>query len=244
MIAEALPYPVSPDWLLRGGYRALVVYRTDTQEAVATRSVRPVAFAEEAETRQLADGTLDDVRRVRAVAPEVASWPAVVALRRWAADGARIRAVLIAAGRAPHLLWDEPVPVLLRSFNEGRGTLSGDRLVLHTARYDAAVESSPDLLGTDLGALWAGSAERVLPAPGLTVYAVGGSVEARDRAGGVLASAAGGGALVLPAGTWSLSVTGAERPQLVTVAPFVAATGSQVQVESAVAGTVYAARTD
>ena len=244
MIAEALPYPVSPDWLLRGGYRALVVYRTDTQEAIVTRSARPVAFAEEAETRQLADGTLDDVRRVRAVAPEVASWPAVVALRRWAADGARIRAVLIAAGRAPHLIWDEPVPVLLRSFNEGRGALSGDRLVLHTARYDAAVESSPDLLGTDLGAAWPGTAGRVLPAPGLTVYGVGGGVEAHDRSGNVLASAATGAALVLPAATWSVHVTAAERPQLVTVEPFVAKAGGPLRIESDIAGTVYAAKID
>ena len=224
MIAETLPYSISPDWLLRGGYRALVVYRTDTQEAIVTRSVRPVAFAEEPETRQLADGTIDDVRRVRSVAPEVASWPAVAALRRWAAEvlpgpepRVLVRAALIASGRSPHLIWNEPVPVALRAFNEGRGTLSGDRLVLHSSRYDAAVVSTPDLFGAT-GA-WAGGATQVLPVPGLTVYGAGSFVNAIGRGGEFLGGADDGVPYVLPPGTWRLYTESAARASVLTRAP-------------------------
>lgn len=226
MLAESSPYSVSPDWLLLGGYRGLVVWRDDTRESIVTRSVKPVGFALETETRPLGDGTLDDLSRVRSVAPEVASWPAVVALRRWAAEvleGAEprvlVRAVLI-GGRSPHLLWDEPVPVLLRAFNEGRGTLSGDRLVLHSARYDAAIESSPDLLGTPgVGDAWEGSAERVLPAPGLTIVSDTATVEALDRGGAVVGSAPPGEVLTLPGAVWSVRVTAGARPALVVRRP-------------------------
>ena len=222
-------------WVLRGGYSRLVLWAVDasgdaTGESLSTGVVGRVGFAEDGETRALDDGALQELTRTRAVAPPLSRWSDVLELRRWAHAGRRVRAVLVARGRGHHLLWDEAVPVLLRSFSDD-GTLSGDRLLLSTERFAASVESAPDLLGTGHGLVtgaWEGSAERVLPAgasagaPGLTVYGVGDdavTIEALDADGTVLATSPGApsiAALALPEGAHAVRVSSASRPSLLT----------------------------
>ena len=229
-----------PQWLLRSGYGLLVVYAVDAAGApvpgvsFATRSVRPLAYADsEPETRLVATGETVDETRPRAVAPEIAGWPEIQRLRHWQTLGYRVRAVVVAAGRGRHVLWGEAVRPRLRSFSEGRGSLEGDRLLLETARFDAAVAESPDLLALAAplwnadGAPteWAGSASVVLPAPGLAVYGYAegadSTLEALDAAGAVLLASgpAAVPGLRLPSGTWSVRASGGSRVQMLTRAP-------------------------
>ena len=208
-------------WTLRGGFSRLVVWPVNassapTGESLQTGVIAPVGFAEEPETRVVDDGTLEDLTVTRAAAVEVSAHDAVLALRRWRASDLRVRAVLVASTRGHHLLWDEEVPVLVRAFSS---VLSGDRLVLHTERFAANVDATPDLLGTDLGdagPAWPGQATRVLPAPGLQLYAsgVGVRVEALDAGGAVIeqTSQAALVGLRLPDGTFSVRVTAQARP--------------------------------
>lgn len=217
-----------PDWILRGGFERLVLWAVDaagapTGDTLSCGVVAPVAFAEAGERRTLDDGTLQDLTRLHAVAPALSLWPDVLTLRRWRAAGHRVRAVLVAKGRGHHVLWDQAVPILLRPFSEDA---SGDRLTLHTEVFDAAVDEAPDLLGTDLDGTWASPSTRVLPAPGLTVYAsIPGAtvdpdvtIEALDFAGAVLATSTTAPLVrfTLPASTFSVRVTATTRPALYT----------------------------
>lgn len=141
-----MPYSTD-DWALSGGYKLLTLWREDTEEVLTTSAVAPAAYAPEEDRRELSDGTLDPVARVRPVDLLVVGWGPLRTLRRWRDDGAVVRGRLFASGRGSHLLWDEPVPVLLRDVNEGRGGLSGAVLTLYTARAGAAVLQTPDLIG-------------------------------------------------------------------------------------------------
>lgn len=138
-------------WLLTGGFARLVVYRTDTGEAISTPDCAPVGgFEATVETRQLSDGTLDVAARTFPLDVLVCDLASVETLRRWRAEldaGAdvRVRARLLASGSGPHLVWDEPVPPVISAVAGGRGGLSGERLTLHSGLYAPDVVQSPDL---------------------------------------------------------------------------------------------------
>lgn len=134
------------NWVLRGGYRLLVVWRPDTGASFATGVVRPVAFAHERERRTVSTGARQTVGVTRSVAPELAGWAEVETLRAWEAAGVEVRAVLVALGRGKHYQWEEAVPVDLDPFDGLFGSLTGDRLHLFSAAYDARVFDSPSLL--------------------------------------------------------------------------------------------------
>lgn len=144
--------PTLIDWTLTGGYRRLVVWRTDTTGvSLSTGVARVLEQSSEPTRAPQSDGTLRTDARSRAVAVGLFGWPQVATLRRWARDAeddpdVRVRAVLVAAGRGTHLVWDEAVPPVLTPLASIRGDLTGDALLLHTGRYHAYVHDSPNLL--------------------------------------------------------------------------------------------------
>lgn len=135
------------DWALAGGIGRVVVWRTDTGESLSTRDARAYTFSDGGEYVTTGAGTLRRRSGGYAVTVDLAGWRDLAALRRWARDGARVRAALVSLGRGLHVLWDEPVPVVLRPDPAPRGALSADVLTLSTARPRAAVLTTPDLLG-------------------------------------------------------------------------------------------------
>ena len=233
-----------PNWLPKSRYHHLFVFRPDTEEAVRTRMVRreSAVFLDEEERRRLADGTMKTVRRRQGCAPEVLQWPAVDTLRTWRDEGAVVVAGLVKEGRGLHVVWDEPVPVLLDAL-DAPGVHQGSRLVLHTHKFNAAVYHDVSLLKAaeyvDNGD-GTGTARIVLPLPGLTVYGIDETgydvitIEAFGRGGAAKGTATVVKAdipndfttLTLPAGTVYVDVTGPHygpgiKPLLTTVAPTV-----------------------
>lgn len=219
-------------WLLRGGFGRLVLFRTDTGESVSTTVVRPVPWTGPEKTQtETASGLSRTVQRRWAITFDLAGWPDIGQLRQWEAAEARVQARIVSAGRGAHVLWDEPVTIDMGGFNDPRPSLSGDRLTLSTRKFYAAITESPNLLERSE---WTGDAASVVfPAPGVPVYAFtpgdadnvsfGGdiTIEARSFAGAVVASATNAvPTLTLPGGTWSVRVTGAAvdgvRPVLTT----------------------------
>lgn len=233
----------APSWYLRAGYGRLLLWCVDAEGdpvtaagTVDTAMVRPLAYSPGAPDERVTGlGTVDERATVRAVLPEIASWPDVHRLRTWKADGRSIVGVVFAAGRGRHLLWREPVPVILTPFSDGRGTLEGDRLRMETHLYAPDVTEDPDLLA---GATWEEDGDDetttvALPAPGLTalLWAVDADGSVDLGAGDLTAEAlAADGTTVLssdtdpaptlrlPAGTWFVRVTAPEgvRPVLTT----------------------------
>ena len=134
-------------WALGGGAALLVVWRDDTGESVVTaRAALAGPLDDGAEYVTAGDGTARRRSGGPSLAVDVFDWPSAAALRRWAADGARVRARLIGRTTAPHDVWDEPVAVVLSPVRGDAGARSGVRLRLSSAKPRAAVSSSPDLL--------------------------------------------------------------------------------------------------
>lgn len=193
----------------------------------------PLAIAEEATVRG------DGQERVVSASPVFefhTADPAFLAqVRLWVAASTPVYGLTLGVGLLAQ--WEEPVvPRILDRPTEGL-SLDGPTIRLSVTRRGAAVYRHEDLLYL---AEWAASgdleaASRVLPAPGMTVYAAAerfGSaveVEAISFYGSVLASgtvtldADSDGyyvPLTLPAGTWTVRVTSAEHGRAtLTTAP-------------------------
>lgn len=233
-----------PNWRPIGRYAWLVLYRTDTQDVIRTRMVRPTSavFFDETERRGLADGTQKPVRVQRGCAPEIMAWPDVDTIRQWQADGARTRALLVSAGKGMHMIWDEPVPVLLDALDAPR-VHQGVRAVLHSDVFDAAIYHDISLMK---GAAYAdngdgtGTMDMVLPIPGLTVYGIDETgydvitLKAYGRGGAALETQTIAKAsipnqftqMTLPSGTYRVELTGpyyesGAKPLLTTAEPVV-----------------------
>jgi len=212
-----------------GGYRRLVLWRTDVANgsSVVTDLFGPAPAQDARTNERYADGASRPTSAVRALNALVCGAAAVHTLRAWATAGATVRGLELARGfRGRHHVWDEESPLILEPADAPAGSLTGDRVLLESGAWAAAVEQSPDLLAA---AAWLSPYVRVLPVPTLTVYSWvpdtdGGpsattvTLVARDAAGATLASAgpAASVTLTLPAATWDVLVTSTGRPVLTT----------------------------
>lgn len=134
------------DWVLRPGsapYGAVAVWRADGTASLVTREATVLAVDLGEERRTLSTGVLQTMERRAHVEVAFHNAADVRALEAWAADGADVCARLLSTRPAPHLFWDEPVPVHLDAY---RGALAGRALTLHSEATGAAVYESPDLL--------------------------------------------------------------------------------------------------
>lgn len=258
-----------PNWRTKGRYSWLVLYRTDTQDFIRTRMVRPdsALFFDETERRDLADGSQKPSRIRRGCAPEIMSWPDIDKLRQWQADGATIRALLVNTGKGLHMVWDQSVPVLLDALDAPKSH-QGVRAVLHSDVYAAAIYHDISLMK---GATYAdqgggvGVMDMVLPLPGLTVYGIDETgydvvtIKAYGRGGAALATGTESKgtipntftSLTLPSGTFRVELTGpyysaGVKPILTTTEPVVGeyTGGYELGVESAENGYDYATLTE
>ncbi|MEM6289507.1 MAG: hypothetical protein AAF845_20375 [Bacteroidota bacterium] len=223
-----------PNWILRGGLRHLALWAVSESGVVipgahvSTGIVADAGVAESGETRTLSNGRLQEVARSVSIAVPISDLAVVQDLRLWRSLGYLVRAAMIHKGRGLHVLWDEPATVVLRSFVDGRGGMSGVRLILETTNFDAPVAFTEDLLALAVPGAWSGTADVVLPAPGLTVYAYASNQDVTIEARGANGLAIGQGKtgrtvpFTLPPSTFSVRFTGGERPTVLTrPTPFV-----------------------
>lgn len=171
-------------WLLRGGYRMVVLARTDTGEAVATTQANVLEATDTTGRRLMDDGTLRDDTRERSFLVGLHNYGDAAMVERWRADGAAVTMRLIAAGRGEHVVWDEPVPVLYERLPSARGALGGRGVLVHSGLFTPAIYDGPDLLS---GLVFADAGDWTAAGTGTVTWGTdaGGAVTAAlDEVGG------------------------------------------------------------
>jgi len=195
-------YIAAPNWYYRSGYTKAIIWVPDTGESIATEMVPgDPLFNETTERRTTAGGILDERARVNSISFVIAGDLEAKTVRQWAnrsGNPAKVNAILLGRGRTYQFL--EDVPCLYDAVDGAFGSLSGDRVILHTEKMSPGVYQDIDLLashdfetdwtpltgtgrtndwtpalqrwqlGADAGVTTAVYTDKILPNPGGTFY--------------------------------------------------------------------------